>query len=49
MKRTKSAGGLKVKALGWTPRDAGSRLARRSSFPASKICSKEKNYYLFNR
>ena len=36
VKRSKSAGGLKVKALGQTLRDAGLSPAQHSSFPASR-------------
>ena len=43
----KSAGGLKVKALGWTPRDLGSSPSRRSTFPALIFASRE--YYLIHK
>ena len=41
----KSAGGLKVKALSQTLRDAGLSSAWQSSFPALQNCSRE-NIYL---
>ena len=49
--RSESAGGLKVKALSWTPRDAGSSPAWHSNFSCSNICLREKirfNYPLLS-
>ena len=38
----KSAGGLKVRALGQTPRDLGSSPSQCSTFPALNICFERK-------
>ena len=45
--RSKSAGGLKVKALGMTPRDLGSSPSQCSNFSCSKFASRE-NYLFIN-
>ena len=42
----KSAGGLKVKALSLTPRDAGSSPAQHSTFPALNNCFKRKLFII---
>ena len=44
--RSKSAGGLMVKALGRKSRDLGSSPSRRSPFPASKIALEKINYLI---
>ena len=43
--RSESAGGLKVKVLGWTPRDLGLSPSWHSNFSCSKFASRE-NYLL---
>ena len=46
--RSKSAGGLKVKALGWTPRDLGSSPSWHSNFSCYKIALEKIFIYIHN-
>ena len=44
--RSESAGGLKVKTLGWTPWDVGSSPSQHSNFSLLKYLLREKINYL---